>query len=358
MNSPFHHRVARLLLLLVTLGVAGCDAIEGRLYGRAADQLAEGDRTELLEDGAMHVILCGTGSPLPDPDRAAACTAVIAGGKLFLVDTGPGSWENVQLWRLPRAKLGGVFLTHFHSDHIGELGEVGVQSWIAGRATPLEVYGPVGVKRIADGFRLAYGLDAQYRIAHHGGDNLPPPGALIQGNDIAAPAPGETSVVLEESGLRVLAFAVDHQPVSPAYGYRFEYGGRAVVISGDTDRTEAMVTHAEGADVLVHEALAKDMIEKLSAAIAERGEARWARLTADILDYHTSPAEAVDIAVAAHVPVLVLTHIVPPPTNRVIRRLLLADVETPDGLELVVGDDGTHIRLPIDSDEIEIGLIE
>jgi len=351
-------RLGVVALVGLVVAMASCERIESLVYDRAAQQIIQGDRDELLDDGALHVILCGTGSPLPDPDRAAACTAIIAGGRMYLVDVGPGSWENVQSWRLPRARLSGVLLTHFHSDHIGDLGETVVQSWIAGRTEPLTVYGPPGVRRVTEGFRLAYGLDSTYRVAHHGGDVMPPSAATVVAHTIEEPPPGETAVVLDEDGLRITAFPVDHRPVQPAFGYRFEWGGRSVVVSGDTAKSESVVTHARGADVLVHEALAAHMIQRVQRVLEARSATRLAKLTSDIVDYHTTPAEAVAEAESAGVKALVLTHLVPPPINPIVGWLFLAGVEVPDGLELVMGDDGTHVRLPRDSDAIEVGTIE
>src|SRR6185295_9758423 len=103
-------------------------------------------------------------------DRAGPCTAVLAGGHFVLVDVGPGSWRQVALQRLPRARLDSVLLTHFHSDHIGELGEAVMQSWVSGRRLPLNVFGPPGVEQVVDGFRTAYAFDTQYRVAHHGAE--------------------------------------------------------------------------------------------------------------------------------------------------------------------------------------------
>jgi ribonuclease Z len=344
-------------LVLGMLALAGCSKVEEFLIGRGADTVTRGDRDELVSDGSLHVVLCGTGSPLADSKRAAGCVAVMAAGQLYLVDVGPGSWENVQLWRLPRTKLSGVLLTHFHSDHIGELGEAMTQSWIAGRTGPLPVYGPVGVDKVVAGFQQAYELDGGYRHEHHG-DALQVGGNQLVAKAIALPSPDGSAVVLERDGLRVTAFAVDHRPVAPAYGYRFEYRGRSVVISGDTARTENVTLHSKGADVLVHEVLAHRFIKMLSEELGRRGDERMAQLTADILEYHADPAEAVAVAEEAGVRVLVFTHLVPAVPGPFLNHVYLGDVDVPDSMTVVIGEDGTAITLPGDSTEIDIGEID
>jgi ribonuclease Z len=349
--------VAAMLAICLGAALAGCERVQSALYERAADRALAGDRDELLGDGALHVILCGTGSPLPDPERAGPCTAVIAGGGLYLVDVGPGSWENVQLWRLPRAHLAGVLLTHFHSDHIGDLGEVVMQSWVGGRAVPLTIYGPPGVEDVVDGFRRAYAFDTKYRIAHHGESAMPPAGAETVAVTVSVPAPGQSTVVFEKNGLRVTAFSVDHRPVVPAFGYRFDYAGRSVVISGDTGPSDSLVQNAKGADLLVHEALAAHMIERIREIAQRRDAKRWAKLMGDIQTYHTTPSQAADIARQAGVSMLVLTHLVPAPQNALVKRLFLQGVDK-SGIELVVGADGTHFTLPPQSKKIEIDSLE
>ena len=117
------------------------------------------NRSSLLDDGALHVVLCGSGSPLPSIERAGPCTAVIADGRMFLVDVGPGSTENLRLWGLPAGNLAGVLLTHFHSDHIGELGEVTFGSWVAGRAEDAPNDAVVGV----DGMHIALPANSDER---------------------------------------------------------------------------------------------------------------------------------------------------------------------------------------------------
>jgi ribonuclease Z len=350
-------RAGPVLALASVLATGACDRVASPLYERAADRLLAGDRTDLLEDGALHVVLCGTGSPLPDPERAAACTAVIAGGNLYLVDVGPGASENLARWRLPRARLAAVLLTHFHSDHIGELGEVVMQSWLAGRTTPLAVYGPPGVAEVVAGFRQAYAFDTRYRIAHHGPDAMPPAGGTMQARVVAMPEDASAQPVLEAGGLRVTAFPVDHRPVAPAWGYRFDFAGRSVVVSGDTAPSPRLERATRGADVLVHEALAAHMVDRMRRIAAARGAARWAKLTGDVVEYHTTPAAAVEAARTAGVRTLVLTHLVPAPSNPVTRRLFTAGMPEVAGLDVVLGEDGTHVRLPPDGDAVEVGDI-
>lgn len=346
------------LLAGLALAAMGCERVQSFALDRAADRVARGDRVDWLDDGNLHVVLCGTGSPLPDRDRAAACTAVIAGGKLWLVDVGPGSWENVQLWRLPRAAIGAVLLTHFHSDHIGELGEVSMQTWVAGRERPLRVYGPRGVMAVVGGFNLAYSHDVRYRVDHHGAQYMPPTAAAMQ-PEMVEIADGEARAeVLEENGLKITAIRVDHEPVEPAYGYRFDYGGRSVVISGDTKRSDVLVRNAQGADILVHEALAAHIIYPLSERLRERGIERMAKLTSDIPDYHTTPAQAAEVAAQAGVRMLVLTHLVPPLQNAIARRVFQRGMNVRAGVEFVLGEDGDHFELDAGGTGIAVDKLE
>ncbi len=337
--TPRAHR-AIVLAIVVALGaLAGCD----RLTDRQAERAFTRVRTDLLQSPDLHVVLCGTGSPLPDAARAGACTAIVAGGQLVLIDVGPGSWETVDLANLPTAALSAVLLTHFHSDHIGDLGEANTQSWIAGRTAPLEVYGPPGVGQVVAGFDEAYALDAAARVAHHGEDHLPAAAAKAVARELAMPEGDGVTPVFERNGLRVAMFPVDHAPVYPAVGYRVEFGGRVVVISGDTARSESVVQHARGADLLVHEAMQKRLVERAAAVARRLGRDRLADMARDIVSYHTSVEDAVGVARAAGVPHLVLTHLVPGPSNLLARRLFLDGVQF-DG-ELTVGADGMEFVL-------------
>ena len=350
-SSAASRKLSLALVCLVVLATPSCDRLQQRLIERRAEEMLQGDRQDWLSDGALHVILCGTGSPLPDLARAGSCTAIIAGERLFLVDVGLGSQENLQLWRVPRADLAGIFLTHFHSDHIGELGEVVMQSWLAGRRGVLPVYGPPGVEQVVFGFQQAYALDASYRITHHGEEALPPSGAKSRARRIEIGEDG-SAPVFDEGGLRVTAIRVDHDPVTPAYGYRFEYAGRIAVVSGDTARSANLVRHTRGADLLVHDVLAAHLIEQLSGFVAERGNQRLAKLMGDIIEYHASPEDAAFVASESGVRMVVFTHLVPPVPSFLASRFFLHGIEETNSPQVVLGEDGMHFTLPPDSQKI------
>lgn len=342
------------LLVCLLLATAGCEAVGDRLLDRAARQALDPGRVDLLEDGRLNVVLCGTGSPIAAPDRAGACTAVLAGGHFFLIDAGPGAVRNLGLWRMPLDRLDGLLLTHFHSDHVGEVGEAVTQSWIAGRGEPLPVYGPPGVERVVAGFQEAYAFDRDYRVAHHGSAAMPRGAGMLAARTVELPGPDKAAVVFDADGLRITAFRVDHAPVAPAYGYRFDFGGRSVVVSGDTKPSPGLVEHARDASLLVHEALAAHMVGRVNRVAREAGNARFAKLTADVVDYHTTPVQAVEAARAAGVEALLLTHLVPAPRNRFVEWMFLRGTEGKWDGEIILGHDGMHVALPTGSSEIVV----
>ncbi len=309
------------------------------------------NRSSLLTDGALHVVICGSGSPLPSAERAGPCTAVIAGGRMFLIDVGPGSTENLRLWGLPVGSLAGVLLTHFHSDHIGELGEVVFASWTSGRALPLDVHGPVGVEQVVAGFQAAYELDVSYRVAHHGADILAPEGGKANGHAIELTEDAPSRVFYDEDGLKITAFLVEHEPISPALGYRIDYGGRSVVVSGDTIRSANVEALSQGVDVLVHEVLSGALIGGAAQALASAGNERTATMLRDTLDYHTFPADVHALAADAKVGLLVLSHLVPPLPAAQAEGVFMRGRAEDAPNDAVVGADGMHIALPANSDE-------
>ena len=289
---------------------------------------------KLEPGGAMQVILLGTGIPIPNPDRSTAATLVIAGDKAMLVDTGRGC-----VVRLAEARIRNVtavLFTHYHSDHIASFGDLLVRRGAAGAEDPLPVIGPPGAKRVVDGFQMAYGLDHSYRAAHHGkywG---------TRGSQ-AKVTEAEPGVVFDQDGLQVTMFKVNHAPINPAVGYRFDYQGKVVVVSGDTIKTEKMIEMSKDADVLVHEAMDLQTLHRIIPMI-QRGRPRQAALLEDVTEYHASTTDVAEIARDAGVKKLVLTHLVPsiPPQDAAEKNFVRGMSDIYDG-PIIVGRDGMTI---------------
>ena len=147
------------------------------MVARRLPALVAGDPVAELPDG-LHIAVVGSGSPLTDAKRGNPCAAVIVGGRIYLVDAGERSAETMSRMQLAANRTTAVLMTHYHSDHIGGLGTVNLQRWVAdGSETPLRVLGPPGVERVVAGFNEAYALDNGYRIAHHGPEVVRPSGA-------------------------------------------------------------------------------------------------------------------------------------------------------------------------------------
>jgi ribonuclease Z len=305
----------------------------------------------------LKVILCGTSGPLPIPNRAKACTAVLAGGKLYLVDAGPESTKNLLAWRVPLAGAQALFITHLHSDHIGDVGEVNMQSWVQGRAGPLALVGPSGVDKLAAGFNEAYEIDHGFRRAHHehGEVKLPLDAGLLQAKVVDIPKPDGTAIAWKDGDLTVTAIRVAHDPVSPAFGYRFDYHGRSVVISGDTRKWPPLAAAAKGADVLIHEAQNNAMTRQMSGGLKMMGQPRMASIMADTVSYHTEPVEAADIARAAGVKALVLTHLTQAGLPFFTPEAFTKGMDDGGKLDWRLAKDGMTIELPANSAEVRFG---
>ncbi len=299
-----------------------------------------------LPDG-LHVALCGTGSPFPDPRRAGPCTAVILGSRMFVVDAGSGAVRNLQRMRLPVGSIEAVLLTHFHSDHIDGLGELMLQRWISNaNNVPVKVLGPTGVEAVVGGLMTAYAQDKDYRVAHHGAYVVPPTGfgAKVQAFELNKAA--NSVVLFKDTDLEILAFEVDHGPVKPAMGYLFRYKGRSVLISGDTRKSANLEAHAVGVDVLLHEALAPNLVSEIGEIAQSAGRPALAQIMTDIQNYHTTPSEAAQIAENAKVGLLVFNHIVPPIPLSALQDLFLQDARQRYSGALRIGQDGDFISLP------------
>jgi ribonuclease Z len=296
------------------------------------------------EFDGLKITLCGTSSPIPAPGRAQACVAVETPEHLYIIDAGSGSAATANLSNVPMEKLRGILITHFHSDHISDIGDFNLNSWVAGRPEPLQIIGPTGVERIVDGFNMAYELDRGYRVAHHGAELLNPELGTLQSKTIAE------GVIVDQDGLRITAFEVSHPPIEPAFGYRLDYGDRSVVISGDSLVTDKIVEISNGADVVLHDAMSLQLLRGAAGMARTTGNTRLATVLQDIQDYHATTEDLNRLSSEAEIGQLALYHLVPAPRNAMALRAFSNDI--PQGALLT--EDGMVISLPAGSEEIGI----
>jgi ribonuclease Z len=327
-------------------------AVEGLLSSAVAGRSS--NSMNHFEDDALYVITTGTGAPLPDPLRVGPQTVVIAGDQMMAFDTGPGSTRQLMLTGLNLTSVTALFMTHYHSDHISDLGEFMLQHWgNAGATKPLDIYGPTGIEEVVDGFLTAYRLDRTYRIDHHGADVMPPSGfggvahTFDLGNDLMS-----SDVVYEVGDVQVVAFNVDHPPVVPAVGYRVNYKGRSVLITGDTIYSDSLIQHAMGADLMVSDSLNHKMSQTVSDATKD-ADNNASSVTEDIQESHIRPEEAALVAKEAGVSYLLITHVLPPVPKQ-LTNPFLRDARAVFNGEVRMANDGTMAKLPINSDQIII----
>jgi ribonuclease Z len=241
----------------------------------------------------IELTLLGTGSPAPDPNRAGPATLVRAGQQTFLVDCGRGVLQRLAAVGVGPSGLTALLLTHLHSDHIADLGDLIISGWITnfGTPKPLVIIGPPGTKTVVDATLVAFGSDIGYRIAHHADLEAPPDVQVHEYTD---------GQVWDQASVTIRVAPTDHRPVEPTIAFRVEYDGASVVLAGDGVPCASLDALASGAGALVHTVIRKDLV-----ALSPNQRVR------DILDYHSSVEEAAATATRAGVGTLVLTHYVP-----------------------------------------------
>ena len=300
---------------------------------------------KILMDGKLHAFLLGSGGPINNEKRVASSIAIIAAGEFLLFDVGPGSYRNVDVMRLPAGNLSAIFLTHFHSDHIGDLGEANMLSWVNGREKPLEVYGPKGVEKVVKGFEMAYELDTGYRIAHHGNEILSSESSKMISKPIPIENHDQRKMCFDRNGLKVFSFLVDHSPIKPAFGYRIEYKGNIVAITGDTVKNNNLVKHCKNADLLFSEAISYSMLNNIVAGAKKLKFDRYAKILTDIQNYHMNPVTAAELAKEANVKKLIFMHITPYLPNENAEKMYLKGVREIFNGEIVLGEDKMKFHL-------------
>jgi len=310
--------------------------------------------SNLPEEDSLSAVICGSRSPIPSPGRAQTCVMVRAGENIYIVDIGDGSASNLRNWGIPFNKIKSVLLTHLHSDHISDLADLHLASWIMQkRKEKLDVYGPQGVGLVTKGFETAYEPDYFFRNTHHGDQIAPLDVAGLNPHTVDLNQPK----IIDEDGLIVTAFEVVHDPVKPALGYRFDYKGRSLVISGDTSYSKNLIENSRDVDVLIHEAQANHMINLMRDFNLQMGANLNAKLMEDITTYHTTLVEAAEIANLANVKHLIFYHLTPAPRNRITENIFLRGVDEVRE-EWTLSSDGTMVVLPVESDEVIFSELE
>ncbi len=275
----------------------------------------------------IELTLLGTGSPIPDPNRAGPSTLVRAGGQVFLVDCGRGVLQRAAAIGVGANALSALLLTHLHSDHIADLGDVLITRWVTTFApdpSPLPIIGPPGTAEVVEATLRAFGPDIGYRIAHHADLTAPPP------VEVREHTKGQ---VWDRDSVSIRVAPTDHRPVAPTIGFRIESDGASVVLAGDTVPCHSLDNLATRADALVNTVIRKDLISLIPQQRIK-----------DICDYHSSVQEAAATAKRAGVRTLVLTHYVPaiaPGQEEQWRALAAAEFDGP----VELGDDLHRVEI-------------
>jgi ribonuclease BN (tRNA processing enzyme) len=274
----------RRALLIGAVGV--CAAALGR-----PSLAAQRSRTRL--------IFLGTGGgPRPRKASSASAQVIIVNDTPYVVDCGDGVARQLVFAGVPLPALRHIFITHQHSDHNADYGNLILLAWAAGLKTRVDTWGPPPLAQMTRLFLDMNAYDINTRIADEGRVPLAP---LVSVHELTAGGP-----VMQDDNVKVTAALVSHPPVTPAFAFRFDTSDRSIVISGDTARSDNLVKLAQGADVLVHEALYLPAVDRLVATVPNAST-----LKKHIIDSHTAVEDCGRVAEAAGVKTLVLSHLVP-----------------------------------------------
>lgn len=242
----------------------------------------------------IKVTLLGTGSPSPVMERFGPSILVEAGEQKFLFDAGRGALQRLTQTNVKYREIQGVFFTHLHSDHVVGFPDLWLTGWLTGqRIAPLQVWGPKGTKKMMSNLEKAFEVDIKIRI----GDKASPAGVVIKAEDI------KEGVVFEKNGVKITAFEVDHTLVKHAFGYRIDYIGRSVVLSGDTRYSENLIRYSKGVDLLIHEVVSPEAIARMKFP---------AELAKNIIGQHTTPEQAAAIFSLVKPRMAIFSHIILP----------------------------------------------
>jgi ribonuclease BN (tRNA processing enzyme) len=248
--------------------------------------------------GSRLILLGTAGGPTPKPNRAAPAQVIVVNGASYVIDCGNGVARQMILANLKLGSIRSVFVTHQHSDHVADYGNLLLLAWASDLSGSVSTWGPPPLKAMTRQFIALNDVDIRTRIADEGRPPLEP---LIVPHDLTT---GGT--VMQDENVKVTAALVEHPPMSPSFAYRFDCPDRSIVISGDTRPSKALVELARGADVLVHEVM---HVASIEALIARESNARTLR--EHLLASHTTTEQVGRLATEAGVKTLVLSHFVP-----------------------------------------------
>jgi len=296
------------------------------LIETAALYAAIGALPACAQTGTRLILLGTAGGPRPRKTRSSPAQAIVVNDSVYIIDCGNGVARQLVLAGISLAKLRHVFVTHNHDDHNADYGNLLLIAWTGGLRTRVDTWGPPPLERMTKLFMEMNAYDIETRTKDEGRIPLEP---LVHAHEVTA-----GGLVFEDKDVRVRAALVEHPPVVPAFGYRFDTADRSIVISGDTKPTQSLIDLAKGADVLVHDALWPAAIDKLVAGVANASS-----LKESILSHHTSAEDAGRVAQAAGVKTLVLSHLTPPEDPDVTEQMWLDAAGKHFSGKVIVGKD-------------------
>ena len=328
------------MLAFVMSSVTACAQAQDKAQNEVQDKPVDLAVTEVETSASdITVTVLGSGTPIPTADQYGAAILVQAGGQDLMFDCGRGCTSRLaQIDRGLITSVEQLFITHLHSDHIVGIDDLWLNGWVQGRDTPLSVHGPIGTKRFFTHLKEAFSEDINIRITK----GIP---ATTDGIGMAMTDNDKDAVVYEKDGVKVTAFLVDHQPVEPAFGYRIDYAGRSVIISGDTTFSENLIKNSMGADVILHEVLSPSMVGYLKNNFTEKQ-------MNSVLAIHTTTEQAAEIFAETKPRLAAYYHTRISPKDE--SGLISVTGETFDG-DVIVAKDLTRITI---GDEIKSTILE
>jgi ribonuclease Z len=284
---------------------------------------------------AIKVTLLGTGTPVPAVNRFGPSILVEAAGQKFVFDAGRGAMQRLAQLKVRWQDVDGVFLTHLHSDHVVGFPDLWLTGWLVGpgRDRPLRVWGPRGTQKMMSRLEEAYDFDIRIRLYD---DRAAPNGVLLFVQDI------EEGFTFDNGGLKITAFEVDHSPAWPAFGYRIDYGGRSVVLSGDTRISQNLIRHAQNVDLLVHEVASPESFQRAGVR-PERARG--------VIAHHVTPEQAGEVFAKTNPRLAVYSHIVQPDADEAdlippTRKHYAGPLQVGEDLMVIEVGDTVEVRRP------------